>query len=119
MEARGLELINVFFDVKSKVAHAHVGGRGGGLSPRPTVTNNESVPWDDECSAPHRGNYCYWAAWHTVVTLQREARRHGSLLSGMGGEASQDVNPIRELDATSCPSCRVTAQSRRDDAREE
>lgn len=113
MEARGLELINVFFDVKSKVAHAHVGGRGGGLSPRPTVTNNESVPWDDECSAPHRGNYCYWAAWHTVVTLQREARRHGSLLSGMGGEASQDVNPIRELDATSCPSCRLTAQSRR------
>lgn len=64
--------------------------------------------------ASHCGNYCYIG--QTVVTFERETRRHGSLppsLSFSGrtaGEASQDVNPIRELDATSW---RVTAWSRR------
>lgn len=58
-------------------------------------------------------------------TLQRETRRDTD--PSLAGEASQDVNPIRELDATSWPSCRVTARSRRveergmtvEDAREE
>lgn len=44
-------------------------------------------------------------------TLQRETRRDTD--PSLAGEASQDVNPIRELDATSWPSCRVTARSRR------